>query len=207
MYAGPEKLEFRVHRHVITHYSTHFEDYFNSHQSADGEGKAKMLPEVDAEVFGLFSHWNYTQQIEHAATRPSEQAKRPKLMELAKLWTWAGVWNVPKLQNEVMLMLGHLVLHDRQPITRGTPIWQFFRHAYTSTGGDHLKRLAIEKMSRIVSRLVPLSQWTTEFPDGMLVDLTTALVKDVGVLRGDSPRPRVRLPIYFVNEDNAENQE
>ncbi|CZR61806.1 uncharacterized protein PAC_11703 [Phialocephala subalpina] len=195
---GPEELKFSVPRHVITHYSTYFEDQFNNHESAHGETKILRVKEVDDQVFGLFVHWNYFQVIEHTA-RATEPARGPELMELAKLWTAAGEWNVPTLQNEAMGMLLKMIINPNLPIERGAPIWEFFKFAYGAQGRAPLKSLSIEKVVRIAPRLVPLRQRVDDFPKGLFVDMTARLVRDVGRLRA---RPDPELGLFLVREND-----
>jgi hypothetical protein len=100
------------------------------------------LEKIDEQVFGLFNNWLYTQDIEHSG------ATDPELMELAKLWTAAGNWKIPRLQNQAMGDLKALIIdpdHEIPDKDKDTVLRQFIVHAYTARGDTALKRLAVHK--------------------------------------------------------------
>lgn len=99
-------------------------------------------------------------------------------------------------------MLIPMVLRDTNDTGKDAQIWHFLEHAYTTLEYTPLKRLAVEKMTRLASRLIPLRDWIKGFPDGLLIDFTEALMREIGTVKEGSPRPKLPLFPFLVPEDD-----
>ncbi|KAG4429674.1 hypothetical protein IFR05_014845 [Cadophora sp. M221] len=94
----PRSREFSVHQDVISFYSPVFAALFA--QSCTIE-----LANAEVEIFGLLSHWLYTQEIRLADPDPTKKSKnvlKTHLLPLTKLWNLAQRCDMPSLQNTVM---------------------------------------------------------------------------------------------------------
>ncbi|KAH9210160.1 hypothetical protein DL95DRAFT_466062 [Leptodontidium sp. 2 PMI_412] len=95
----PRSREFAVHHEVISFYSPFFAALF-------AQGCTSIeLADVEVEIFGLLSHWLYTQEFRLVDPNPTKQSKNvleTHLLPLAKLWNLAQRCDMPGLQNTVM---------------------------------------------------------------------------------------------------------
>ncbi|PVH78684.1 hypothetical protein DL98DRAFT_533597 [Cadophora sp. DSE1049] len=165
---GPQAQVFSIHLSLISHYSSYFRDSFNRQHGIEGQTKIMLLKDVEVSVFGLFNQWLYTQEIECEGTSPD-------LMDVAKLWSYAGVWNVWQLQNDAMKLLIPLVNRESEgpQKEKNTVLQQFIDFAYTTKEGTALKRLAVHRMMSVVSSVDNTKQWIDNFPQAKTeVDLT-----------------------------------
>lgn len=153
------------------------------------------LDNVDEKTFGLFNNWLYTQELEHADN------VKPELMELAKLWTVAGTWKIPSLQNQAMRALIPLVMEEKEPPIQGldTNIQQYLDHAYAAKESTALKALAVYKMILVLPAVDSLD--ARAIPDGVMVDLCSALVKHHKSQEKAARNPPLRNNDYMVKED------
>lgn len=79
-----------VHKSVACHYSRFFETAFNSF-FVEGNTPIMRLNNVNEKIFGKVVHWMYEKEIENGTELD--------LLSLAKLWTIAGRFLIPALQN------------------------------------------------------------------------------------------------------------
>lgn len=200
LFVGPESdaKPFRIHLNAIIHYSPFFKNAFTNEQYEEAKTKSMKLENVDEKVFGLFNNWLYTQDIEHS------DATDPELMELAKLWTAAGSWAIPSLQNQAMDELTKLVLQEHEPPTQSkdTILQQFLIHVYSTKEDTVLKQLAIHKMIRVLPTVVSPKEWAADFPDGVMADFAEALMKQHISLPKGFENPAFRAQDYMVKEDD-----
>ncbi len=181
---------------AIIHYSPFFKEAFSNQQYTEAETKVMKLENVDEKVFGLFNNWLYTQDILHS------DSAQPELMELAKLWTVAGDWKIPSLQNQAMRDLSSMIINEPEPPTgdKDAILGQFLVHAYSTKEDTALKRLAVHKMIRVLPFVVSPKEWITEFPDGMMADIAEGLMKHHQSLPNEFKNPAYRSGDYMVKE-------
>jgi hypothetical protein len=163
--------EYIVHKQLITFYSPFFDRAFNG---AFLEGQTQTMTlgeEIPVDIFGLFVHWLYTQQLCHTGLEP----RSLELMELAQLWTSAGRFLVPKLQNEVMfeffLLIRSVIIPDALKI---------LEYIYETEEGTMLKLVAVyqvvlwNKKNGGRALCAPVIE---KLPREMLIDLSKLLLK------------------------------
>jgi hypothetical protein len=61
VYIGPEKKPYNVHEDLICYHSEYFRTAYNGQRREAEEGV--VLADIESEVFNLFLHWMYTQNI------------------------------------------------------------------------------------------------------------------------------------------------
>jgi hypothetical protein len=193
---------------AITHYSPFFKTAFTNGQYTEAETKVMKLEDIDEKVFGLFNQWLYTQELyTQDILHANADAAKPKLMELAKLWTAAAKWEIPSLQNKVMAELVKLIINEPQPPTKAKDdiLQQFLIHAYSTKEDTALKKLAVHKMIRVLPAVVAPKEWIKEFPDGMMEDFAEALMEYHNSLPLSLKHPKFRSEHYMVkvNDPNA----
>jgi hypothetical protein len=154
------------------------------------------LPDVEAEVFVLFNNWLNTDKIDHT------DLKAPELMELAKLWTKAGDWEIPALQNQAMHLLIRLINDSREAPTQDKDniLKEFYQHAYAAKGQTCLKKLAVHKMTCHIPQLVSFDYWVSEFPEGMMADITKAWIKHHANLPKEYKYPPIKTSEFLVKD-------
>ncbi|KAL2066894.1 hypothetical protein VTL71DRAFT_1318 [Oculimacula yallundae] len=96
---GSRSKEFAIHQEIISFYSPVLAAAFK-----DGCPSFELV-DVEVEIFGLLSHWFYTQEIRLAdpdAAKKSKNVVKSHLIPMAKLWSLAQRCDIPGLQNTVM---------------------------------------------------------------------------------------------------------
>ena len=127
--------------------------------------------EVPVDIFGLFVHWLYTQQLCHPGLEPQNLG----LMELAQLWTLAGRFLVPKLQNKVILKFFHFI--------RGVNIpdaLEILEYIYETEEETMLKLVAVNQVviwNKINGGRAFYAPVIEKLPRGMLVDLSKLFLR------------------------------
>jgi hypothetical protein len=157
---------------AITHHSPFFRNAFNSPMT-EGTTLTMALPEIDPSVFGLFNNWIYTQQIEHSDNRSL------RILELAKLWTYADRFLTPSLQNDAMGMLFSIITAEREAPVRGqdNEMKDFFNLAYSPNVQTALGQLAVDRMVRLATFGLSIEDWIQDFPSKMMVDILKSLTR------------------------------
>ena len=61
IFVGPEKKRYNIHKDIICHHSEYFRAAYNGRWKEADEGVT--LEDVEVEVFNIFVHWLYTQQL------------------------------------------------------------------------------------------------------------------------------------------------
>jgi hypothetical protein len=185
-----------LYKDAIMESSPHFKTVFDNKKGPEGESKILKLPDVEAEVFVLFNNWLNTNNIDHT------DLKDPELMELAKLWTKAGDWEIPALQNQAMYLLIRLIKDTREAPSQEKDgiLREFYQHAYAAKGQTFLKKLAVHKMTCSIPQLVSLDEWVSEFPEGMMADITKAWIKHHASLPDEYKYPPIKTAEFLVKE-------
>jgi hypothetical protein len=163
--------EYIIPKQLITFYSPFFDRAFNG-TFLEGQTQTMTLGEdIPVDIFGLFVHWLYTRQLCHPGLEPQNL----ELMELAQLWTLAGRFLVPKLQNEVMLKFFHFI--------RGVNIpdaLEILEYIYETEEDTMLKLVALDQVVLWNQKnggdafCAPVLD---SLPRGMLLDLSKLLLK------------------------------
>jgi hypothetical protein len=80
----------------------------------EGQTQNMELNDIEGDTFGLFVHWLYTQEAEHA------NEGQMKTLALVKLWNLGQRFIIPQLQNKAMsLLLRNKKLHlEMGPVCR-----------------------------------------------------------------------------------------
>ncbi|KAH7403732.1 hypothetical protein BKA64DRAFT_459389 [Cadophora sp. MPI-SDFR-AT-0126] len=190
---GPKAQVFSIHLGLISHYSSYFRHAFSRLHGIEGQSKAMILKDVEVSVFGIFNQWLYTQEIECEGISPD-------LLDIAKLWTYGGIWNVWQLQNEAMKLLISLVNSEPEGPQKDktTVLQQCIDYAYITKEQTALKRLAVHKMMSFASSVDNPKQWINNFPQGMLADFTAEMVKYTSALPNFQFPVRRQNSIYMV---------
>jgi hypothetical protein len=163
------KLNYVVHKQLITFYSPFFDRAFNG-QFIEGENQTMTLEDVDGNTFGLFVNWLYTQKVCHAGSEP----KKLEVMEMAMLWTLAGRFIIPKLQNQSMLDL---------QCAMGDGDWNksllVYKYAYEVEEATKLKVAAVQDLLEYIgnAEYEKIGNHVQDIPHNMLVDFTKILLK------------------------------
>jgi hypothetical protein len=121
----------------------------NKHNSPKGESKILKVQDVEVEVFVIFSNWLNTDRIEDTDLKVGD------ILKLAKLWSKAGEWQIPALQNHAMRHLLRLIHKPRDPLNQDhdNSLKAFYHHAYATKEHTFLKKLAVYKMTNFITRL------------------------------------------------------
>ncbi|KAI4641159.1 hypothetical protein J4E93_008037 [Alternaria ventricosa] len=61
IFIGPEKKRYNIHKDIICHHSEYFRAAFNGRWKESDEGVT--LEDVEVDVFNLFVHWLYAEEI------------------------------------------------------------------------------------------------------------------------------------------------
>ncbi|KAI4644107.1 uncharacterized protein J4E78_009691 [Alternaria triticimaculans] len=61
IFIGPEKKRYNIHKDIICHHSEYFRTAFNGRWKESDEGVT--LEDVEVDVFNVFAHWLYAQEI------------------------------------------------------------------------------------------------------------------------------------------------
>ena len=168
---------FRVHKNVITHYSPFFSKAFNSN-FIEGKTQSITFDDVEAPIFGFFSNWLYTQNIE------TEDGKGLQLIEYAKLWSLAQRFMVDNLPDTlIQLMIESKI--DSEP-NSGSSLQDLQHYAYVVASPQEdspLKKMVVEKTIQAI-HATNMEDLMKDFPEGMLIDFCKALVGGCTKLRG-----------------------
>ena len=139
--------------------------------------------DIPVDIFGLFVHWLYTQQLCHPGLEPQNL----ELMELSQLWTLAGRFLVPKLQHQVMHEYFYAFRGAAMPDALN--LLQVLEYLYETEEETLLKVFAVYQVvvwNKTNSSRVLCAPTIGKLPRGMLVDLSKLLLKQA---RGESIFP------------------
>lgn len=169
---GPTEEAFHIHRELICHHSPYFKTVIDNAKSVGGKDKEIKEPAIDEDVFGLFNHWIYFQQIE---TAPASLT----IMLLTRLWTSAGAWKIPALQDQVIRILSKMMKNLQEPPTllKNSVLRCYLEHAYSTQKWTPLKKVGVWKMMLCLPAIGSVKETIREFPEGMVGDFVEALVK------------------------------
>ncbi|KAE9376556.1 hypothetical protein N431DRAFT_462383 [Stipitochalara longipes BDJ] len=186
---------YRIHLDAIIAFSPYFKTAFTDYAYEEARTKTMKLKDIDEKVFRIFNQWIYDQ--DYLCT---EDAIELGLLEVAKLWTAAKKWKIPTLQNQCMSLLARMIIKDQKPPTQNKDniLHQFLYHAYDTKEETQLKRLAVQKMIRVLPAVVSLKEWAAEFPDGLMMDISEALMRHHQSLPPGSKNPKFVLKDHFV---------
>jgi BTB/POZ domain len=134
---GPKKQSFVVHKTFICHYSLFFNAAFK-----EGESQSLDLEDADPAMFSIFVQWIYSQGID-------QKPKPPSVTLLIKLWVFAELALVPKLQNQALnLISGYSLDPSKYTIddlcyiydntAKGSSLCRFFASNYASYKGAQM---------------------------------------------------------------------
>ena len=162
------KLNYVVHKQLITFYSPFFDRAFNG-QFIEGETQTMTLEDVDGNTFGLFVNWLYTQKVCHPGSKP----EKLEVMEMAMLWTLAGRFMIPKLQNQIMPDI-ELAMADGE----WNIIFPVYKYAYEVEEATKLKVAAVQDLLVYIKNCghENMGKHVQDLPHNMLVDFTKILL-------------------------------
>ncbi|KAH7304867.1 hypothetical protein BKA65DRAFT_560360 [Rhexocercosporidium sp. MPI-PUGE-AT-0058] len=186
---GPHCKKFAVHHEVICFYSPAFASIF-----ADGCVSIE-LTDVEVEIFGLLSHWLYTQEIRLADPETNKKSKnvlKTHLLPLAKLWNLAQHYDMPGLQNTVMSRIVPIL--DTINIVDVTAFIMYVYGA-DNTKDTPLRALAIHHASHSLTPEL-LRSFRDSAPRELLYDMSMAYAKHNDV-RHNSDRHNIANPNKF----------
>ncbi|PVH78377.1 hypothetical protein DL98DRAFT_534033 [Cadophora sp. DSE1049] len=168
--SGSRAKDFTIHQEIICFYSPYFREVFQS-----GHLKVDMLA-VDAQVFGLLTHWLYTQEIRLSESNLAKKSKNvvtTHLLPLTKLWSLARQCDMPGLQNIVMDRLAPIL--DTINIV---DVSAFIMHICkdNKTEGTQIRALAIHHAARHMTPEV-LKKIGLSAPREMLFDISMAFLQ------------------------------
>ncbi|CAG8950240.1 hypothetical protein HYFRA_00008478 [Hymenoscyphus fraxineus] len=179
---------FLVHQSFLCFYSP----YFNAALKGpfkEGQSQTVHLEEMCPTAFSIFVNWLYCQRIERSD-------KEPLLREnLLELWLLADRLNIPRLQNEAMLILGA----DAFPATddiHGIELCQKFERMYDNTMDESpLRRFFVDLLTcQSNVKLVP----EHNIPKQMLMDILNLARPEIDPYYGHNEY-RLRTN-FFVEE-------
>ena len=188
---------FKVHLDAIITFSPYFKTAFTNYDYEEARTKTMKLRDVDEKVFRIFNNWLYNQDCLR-----TEDAIGLDLLEVAKLWTAAGTWKIPALQNQCIILLNMMLIRDLKPPTQDNDValHQFLAHAYSTKEETQLKKLAVQKMILVLPTVVSLKEWAADFPDGLMVDISEALMKHHQSLPANYKTPKFTIKNHLVPE-------
>lgn len=127
------------------------------------------LEDVEAEIFGHLVHWLYYQEMESITCIPSFAERT---MCGGKLWTLAGRFLLPKLQNAAMEALTlRMARFDKYTVSFFGV--EFATYAYSSDSVE-LKMLAVDWVAGFANPLDPRDYYDS-LPSEMIIDLVIAM--------------------------------
>ncbi|KAH8802260.1 hypothetical protein F5882DRAFT_502403 [Hyaloscypha sp. PMI_1271] len=176
---------FKIHLDVIIAYSPYFKTAFANNEFQEGRTKSMRLKDVDEKVFGIFNNWLYKPNGLRA-----EDATELGLLLVAKLWTAAA------------FSRGRSSKIRKPPTqTSDNALNQFLVHAYSAKEETQLKKLAVQKMIRVLPSVISLKDWAAEFPNGLMIDISEALMKHHQSLPGGLRNPTFVVKDYMLPEE------
>ncbi|KAK0104898.1 hypothetical protein ONS95_005163 [Cadophora gregata] len=187
--SGSRAKHFSIHQEVISFYSPYFREYFKpGHLKAD-------LPGVDVQVFGLLSHWLYTQEIrlrQPSPTEPSKNVVGTHLLPLTKLWSLAKYFGMPGLQNTIMDRIAPIL-----DLINISDVAKFVIHNYeqTETEGTPIRALALHHAAHNMTPEV-LKDIGKSAPPDLLFDISLAFLEHNDLVH-NSDRYEVVDPTKF----------
>jgi hypothetical protein len=134
--------------------------------------------DIEAPIFGFFNNWLYTQKV------VNEDGNRLQLIEYAKLWSLSQRFLMPDLQATLLRETEKTL--PSSDAKSGSTLKDFQQYVYLVVGQQEdsdLKKVAIKKTLSSVNRN-NIDTVMKNFPEGMLVDFTMALLEDCTKLRG-----------------------
>ncbi len=137
-----------------------------------------VLTDVEAPIFGHFNNWLYTQKFE------TEDGKRLQLIEYAKLWSLAQRFLMPELKANLLQEVRGT--DPSSDVESGSTLKDFQHYAYLVADAQKdsdLKAAVIQKTLSSI-KTSNIDQTIKDFPEGMLVDFTTTLLKGCTKLSG-----------------------
>jgi hypothetical protein len=154
------------------------------------------LPDVEVEVFVIFSNWLNTDHIEDA------DIEAPDLLKLAKLWTKAGEWRIPVLQNQAMRLLLRLIHKPREALNQDhdNVLKAFYHHAYATKEHTCLKKLSVYKMANFITKLISRSDWIKDFPEDMMADVIEVFANRFSKLPSEHKHLSFKAADFLVEE-------
>lgn len=189
---------FSIHPELISHYSSFFRHAFHRQNDDQDQIKFLILKDVEVSVFGLFNQWLFTQEIEC-------EGASPDLMDVAKLWTYGGIWGVWQLQNDAMKLLIPLVSRETEgPQKEKKTVRQFVEHAYATKENTALTKLALHRILSFVSFVDNIKQWIDNFAPGMLAEFTVGLMRYMSKLPKNLHCPLPKQNSIYLGAAKAE---
>ncbi|KAE9376528.1 hypothetical protein N431DRAFT_452943 [Stipitochalara longipes BDJ] len=99
----PTKVEFRIHKHVITYYSPDFFGKASNSAMKEGQTQSMELDDVNIQIFGNFNKWLYTQKLQNedgVALSPVE-LRSCGLLDSASLYSTSKTNCTPSILSEL----------------------------------------------------------------------------------------------------------
>ena len=197
--AGIRAKDFTIHQEIICFYSPFFREAFRS-----GQLKVDMH-DVDAQVFGLLTHWLYTQEIRLNEPNRANQTKnvvRTHLLPLSKLWSLARKCDMPGLQNTVMDRIAPIL--DTINIT---DVGAFIMHIYKDdeTEGTQIRALAIRHAAHHLTPEV-LKDIGSAAPREMLFDISIAFLQHNDLVHNSDRYEVVNSSEFHVGIPKVEDE-
>jgi len=95
-----------------------------------------------------------------------------------------------------------MLIRDLKPPTQDNDValHQFLAHAYSTKEETQLKKLAVQKMILVLPTVVSLKEWAADFPDGLMVDISEALMKHHQSLPANYKTPKFTIKNHLVPE-------
>lgn len=171
--------EFQIHKSFLCFYSPYFKAALNS-PFTEGKNQAVDLDEMCPVAFSMFINWVYTQRIERSDKLDIT------MNNCIELWILAERLLIPKLQNEVMLLIATDKFYYLSTFCYGEN--NLFHRIYENTTEDILLRRCI--VARFTARDDRNFTVQDDLPQEMLLDM------------GNLARPQLQ-PHNGVTEEEA----
>ncbi|TVY90520.1 hypothetical protein LAWI1_G006819 [Lachnellula willkommii] len=156
--ADDEKQEFLVHKEFICYYSPFFDTAFNG-GFEEGVTQSIDILSVYPQVFGLFVHWLYTQNV------VQDQHNEPPTRDLVDLWLLGDRFLIPRLQNDTLIAL------DQNRVGTGRRIGFSYRVYDNTVRGSPLRRYLAQTTATGFPKNEAISYRQDHYPPELVFDM------------------------------------
>jgi hypothetical protein len=163
--------EFRVHKNVITYYSTFFSAAFNS-DFKEGLTQTMILEDIEVPIFGFFNNWLYTQKFE------TVDGESLQTIEYAKLWTLSQRFLMHDLTTTLLKKIENSI---PKTAAKSAGILRDLQH-YVYNVADQQEDSALKEIT--IKKSLYIAEKVKEFPEGMLIGVILNLLGGCTKLSG-----------------------
>lgn len=136
--AGPRQQTFYLHKNYVCHYSPVLNAMFNGVWKESAARKV-VWPEYSPEMLNMFQIWLYNQNLRGVLKEATIQTYDA----IWELWLFADMYQLPKLQNDSMYLLIH-VMAAHGLVMNISSLFRYYEQAPKNSG---LRKLCCDRFS------------------------------------------------------------